>query len=64
VADDTGHALGDPAEGRLAAALAYRATPGTCPAPPAGMRLRAQPPPGEGGELNPPPWRTNRFLRR
>jgi carboxyl-terminal processing protease len=31
VADDFTHALGDPAEGRLAAALAYRAN-GTCPA--------------------------------
>ncbi|MBK8741189.1 MAG: hypothetical protein IPM02_17445 [Betaproteobacteria bacterium] len=31
VADDFTHALGDPAEGRLAAALAYRAT-GACPA--------------------------------
>jgi hypothetical protein len=30
VADDFTHALGDPAEGRLAAALAYRAN-GTCP---------------------------------
>lgn len=32
VADDFGHALGDPLEGRLAAALNYRAT-GVCPAP-------------------------------
>ena len=31
VADDFNHALGDPAEARLAAALAYRAT-GSCPA--------------------------------
>jgi carboxyl-terminal processing protease len=31
VADDFGHALGDPLEGRLAAALNYRAT-GVCPA--------------------------------
>ena len=30
VADDFGHALGDPAEGRLATALSYRAT-GACP---------------------------------
>ncbi|MDM0014349.1 S41 family peptidase [Variovorax sp. J22P168] len=34
VADDFGHALGDPAEARLAAALAYRNT-GSCPAAPA-----------------------------
>ncbi len=32
VADDLRHALGDPAEGRLAAALNYIATPGACPA--------------------------------
>ena len=37
VADDLTHALGDPAEARLAAALAYR-TDGTCPAP-TGARL-------------------------
>lgn len=38
VADDFGHALGDPSEGRLAAALAYLANPqpSTCPSPPAG----------------------------
>ncbi len=32
VADDLTHALGDPAEQRLAAALNYIATPGACPA--------------------------------
>ena len=38
VADDFGHALGDPAEGRLATALAYLAHPqaSTCPSPPTG----------------------------
>jgi len=38
VADDFGHALGDPSEGRLAAALAYLANPqaATCPSPPTG----------------------------
>lgn len=35
VADDFAHALGDPAEGCLAAALAYR-TAATCPTPPSG----------------------------
>lgn len=30
--DDLQHELGDPAEAQLAAALAYRQTPGTCPA--------------------------------
>ena len=38
VADDFAHALGDPGEGRLAAALAYLANPpaATCPSPPTG----------------------------
>ena len=38
VADDFGHALGDPSEGRLAVALAYLANPqpSTCPSPPTG----------------------------
>ena len=38
VADDFGHALGDPSEGRLATALAYLANPqsSTCPSPPTG----------------------------
>ena len=38
VADDFGHALGDPTEGRLATALAYLANPqaATCPSPPTG----------------------------
>ena len=38
VADDFGHALGDPNEARLAAALAYLANPqaATCPSPPTG----------------------------
>ncbi|MDE2449205.1 MAG: peptidase [Gammaproteobacteria bacterium] len=38
VADDFNHALGDPAEGRIATALAYLAnpTPATCPPPPVG----------------------------
>ncbi|MBS0387429.1 MAG: peptidase [Proteobacteria bacterium] len=37
VGDDFGHALGDPAEARLAAALNYIATPGTCPTPASGF---------------------------
>ncbi len=38
VADDFGHALGDPGEGRIATALAYLANPqaATCPSPPTG----------------------------
>ena len=41
VADDLGHALGDQAEGMLAAALAYRAN-GACPVSPA-ARASARP---------------------
>jgi len=37
VADDFGHALGNPAEGGLAAALTYIAAPGTCPTPASGF---------------------------
>ena len=39
VADDFSHALGDPNEGRIAAALAYLANPqpSTCPSPPTGL---------------------------
>jgi hypothetical protein len=39
VADDFGHALGDPSESRLATALAYLANPQptTCPTPPTGV---------------------------
>jgi len=56
VADDFGHALGDPAEGRLAAALTYRANQ-TCPPAPA---LAVQ-----GDAVIPKPiWRQNRIIRR
>jgi carboxyl-terminal processing protease len=43
VADDFSHALGDPAEARLAAALAYLANPqaATCPSPPTGIAAPA-----------------------
>ena len=43
VADDFSHALGDPNEGRLAAALAYLANPqaATCPSPPTGVAAPA-----------------------
>jgi len=37
VGDDFGHALGDSAEARLAAALNYIASPGTCPTPASGF---------------------------
>jgi hypothetical protein len=65
VADDFDHALGDPTEGRLAAALGYLAD-GTCPAAsavsPAAGETQA-PVLGEGS-LYRSPWRENRILRR
>ena len=60
VADDLGHALGDPAEGRLATALAYIAGQG-CPAasglgaPPNLIRVE--------GHVAKPEWLRNRILR-
>jgi len=56
VPDDFGHPLGDPAEGRLAAALGFRANQ-ACPAAPA-LATR-------GAEVIPKSnWRQNRILRR
>ena len=66
VADDYGHALGDPAEGRLAAALNYIATPGACPSPASGFAksLLAQQPATIGGiPLIAPSSRALRILR-
>ena len=62
VADDFSHALGDPAEERLAGALSYRAT-GTCP-PASAMVLRgvAVSEPAEP-QLTRPPVRENRIYR-
>ncbi len=60
VADDFGHALGDPAEGRLAAALGYIAGQG-CPSPPTGVaRVRGL----ERESVHKAPWRENRILRQ
>jgi hypothetical protein len=69
VADDFAHALGDPAEGRLASALSYRAN-GVCPVPPSG----AQPAPlleatapmalSAHGNVIKPFWRQNRIYRK
>jgi carboxyl-terminal processing protease len=62
VQDDYGHALGDPAEARLSAALAYRAT-GRCPA--AGTSaLTAETALAGEGELVRSPWRQNRIVER
>ena len=64
VADDFTHALGDPAEARLAAALAYRLGPG-CPAPsglaPTGPGESFEPT-GVDGVVMKPLWLQNRVL--
>jgi hypothetical protein len=65
VADDLDHALGDPKESRLAAALDYLAS-GTCPAAsavPSAVGEAQAPVLGEG-TLHRSPWRENRILRR
>ena len=67
VADDFNHALGDPAEGRLAAALAYR-TSGTCPiasgiAPEKMTAQSIQIGEGMGPVLVKSPLRENRWYR-
>jgi carboxyl-terminal processing protease len=68
VADDFAHSLGDPAEGRLASALSYRAT-GVCPVAPSGLQPA---PPLEAktqmalsmhGAVIKPFWRQNRIYR-
>ncbi|HKA90637.1 MAG TPA: S41 family peptidase [Haliangiales bacterium] len=59
VADDFTHALGDPGEGRLAAALAYRAT-STCPAAALGAKPSLS---AIDGKLVKSPWRENRWRR-
>ena len=62
VADDFGHALGDAAEARLAAALAYRASP-TCPAPSSSNAAVLGGLFGEGQVVK-SIWQQNRILRR
>jgi carboxyl-terminal processing protease len=64
VADDFTHALGDPAEARLAAAIQYRES-GTCPPPSAAPALdRATAPlSAVDGRVIRPPWRENLILR-
>jgi carboxyl-terminal processing protease len=65
VADDFGHGLGDPAEGRLAAALGYRADQG-CPAATAGAAAagKARDLSSADGLAPKSPWRENRIFRR
>jgi carboxyl-terminal processing protease len=65
VADDFGHALGDPNEARLAAALGYLANqscPAVSAAPPGPAAARALS--AAEGLLYRSPWRENRILRR
>ena len=62
VGDDFGHALGDPAEARLAAALTFRDT-GKCPAATVATTLRFNLSGGEPLLSGKSPARTGRFLR-
>jgi carboxyl-terminal processing protease len=65
VADDLGHALGDPNEARLAAALGYLANQG-CPAVSAAPLgpIAARAVSAAEGTLYRSPWRENRIFRR
>jgi len=69
VGDDFGHALGDPAEGRLAAALGYR-TNAICPtpsglAPPPSLKSSVRSVPNQAFALqSKAPWREIRLLRQ
>jgi hypothetical protein len=71
VRDDFTRPLGDPLEGRLAAALQYRQTQGQCPAPSGvsapGVPVLTKPFNGvtaapTDGVVAKPPWLTNRIL--
>ena len=62
VPDDFNHALGDPAEARLAAALTFRDT-GKCPAVTTATTLRSSVLDGEPLLSGKSPGRTGRFLR-
>ena len=65
VADDFGHALGDPLEGRLAAALSYRAT-GSCPPASSTFAKTTVVQSGKSAEsfsVFAPPSRTGKILR-
>ena len=66
VKDDFTHALGDPLEARLAAALNYRSSAGTCPAAPTGpvvMSKQQQAPAEFEGYAPKSPWLENRIMR-
>jgi carboxyl-terminal processing protease len=64
VADDFGHALGDPSEARLAAALALHAG-GSCPTPPAAPAGSQKAQAADGAEapyLRRSPLRENKWI--
>ena len=64
VADDFGHALGDAAEGRFAAALSYRVTP-SCGAATGIVKPFALESSATSDVIVPKtPWRENRIMRR
>jgi carboxyl-terminal processing protease len=65
VGDDFSHALGDPAEGRLSAALAYRADQ-SCPSPAAASTNPdlVKGASASDGLAHKSPWRENRIYRR
>jgi carboxyl-terminal processing protease len=66
VADDFTHALGDPAEGRLSAALTFAST-AACPVPgatPGSLKQTHRLPAGTGGLVVRSPLRDNLILRR
>ncbi|HWM28665.1 MAG TPA: S41 family peptidase [Woeseiaceae bacterium] len=67
IADDFEHPLGDPLEGRLQTALAYRDSE-TCPAPTGianpGFSKAAAPLSATDGIMPKSPWRENRIMRR
>ena len=67
VADDFTHGFGDPDEGRLAAALAYRVD-GSCPEPSGSLNRRitsiGQDLSSVDGKVIKPPWLENQMIRR
>ena len=63
VADDFTHALGDPAEARLAAALGYRDS-GSCPAPTLRLAKGAPRLSATDGRAVKSPWHENRIMQR
>jgi C-terminal processing protease CtpA/Prc len=65
IADDFTHALGDPAEGRIAQALNYRAT-GACSVPPSGFagKFRLSDLAAVDGATPKSLWLENRIMRR